>query len=123
MEFDNVDNTDDIDLDKRVAWHHPLKRRMKLNVNRIETLDDVKLILDLQDLRIDTTHDEWEEVGYFFDIEVIPRGYYDLLEEIGHEGIKKLTFDEISEQCKLHLENKNKDHYWYEKHSEEDGIN
>ena len=84
MEFDNVDNTDDTDLDKRVAWHHSLKRRMKLNVNRIETLDDVKLILDLQDLRIDTTHDKW---------------------------------------CKLHLENKNKDHYWYEKHSEEDGIN
>jgi|TARA_R100001480_G_scaffold123730_1_gene122205 hypothetical protein len=83
----------------REPVNHPLSRRFKLNVDTIETLDDVKQILKFLDIRLQTTNPAWEEIGQFFTIEVVPRGYMLLRQKIGDEGIAKLTYEEIEEQC------------------------
>ena len=83
----------------RKPVNHPLSRRFKLNVDTIETLDDVKKILNFLDLRLQTTNPVWEEIGQFFTTEVVPRGYMLLRQKIGDEGIAKLTYEEIEKQC------------------------
>ena len=89
------------------AHYHPKTRRMKLDVDKLETLDDVKKILDLLDIRVNTDIDTWEEIGYFFTIECVPRGYMKLYEKIGSEGIAELDYYEIEvEAKKLLLEEK-----------------
>ena len=89
------------------AHYHPKTRRMRLNVDKLETLDDVKTILDLIDIRVNTDIENWEEIGYFFDKECVPRGYMKLYEKIGSEGIAELDYYEIEvEAKKLLLEEK-----------------
>ena len=83
----------------RKPVNHPLSRRFKLNVDTIETLDDVKQILNFLDIRLQTTNPAWEEIGQFFTTEVVPRGYMLLRQKIGDEGIAKLTYEEIEKQC------------------------
>lgn len=78
--------------------NHPKTRRFQLCVDRIETLEDVKKILDALKIRIDTNNPDWEEVGDYFGLEIIPKGYFKLLEKIGHEGIAKLHYHEIEQQ-------------------------
>lgn len=86
------------------AHHHPKVRRMKLTVDKIETLDDVKKILDLLDITIQTDSHVWEEVGQFFEMECVPRGYVKLIQKIGEEGIRELHYHEIERECKKLLD-------------------
>lgn len=81
--------------------NHQKVRRYKLSVDKIETLDDVKKILDLLDIRIQTDNLVWEEVGQFFTIECIPKGYMKLRQKIGDEGIAKLHYHEIEQQSAI----------------------
>ena len=79
---------------------HPKVRKYKLCVDKLETLDDVKKILDLLDIRIMTDNPVWEEVGQFFKLECVPRGYMKLHHKIGDEGIAKLHYHEIEREAK-----------------------
>jgi len=79
---------------------HPKTRRFQLVVDRLKTLEDVKKILDVMELRIDTDHSDWESVSDYFKLEVVPRGYLKLLDKIGQEGIAKLHFHEIEQQSR-----------------------
>ena len=80
--------------------NHPKTRRFQLCVDRIETLEDVKKILDLMRIRIDTDDPNWEEVGDYFGLEIVPRGYLKLIEKIGLEGIAELHYHEIEQQAR-----------------------
>ena len=91
-------------MPKEKFVNHPKLRRMKLDVDNIETLDDIKKILDLLDLRIETDNPVWEEVGEFFTTEVIPKGYMKLRQKIGDEGIAKLHYHEIEAEAKKLLD-------------------
>ena len=70
-------------------------RRYQLCVDKLETLDDVKKILDIMQLRIDTDNPLYEEVKDYFQLEVVPRGYMKLLEKVGYEGIANMNWDEM----------------------------
>ena len=78
--------------------HHPKTRRFQLCVDKIETLEDIKKILDIMKIRIDTDNPDWEKVEDYFCLEVVPKGYMKLLQKIGHEGIAKLHYHEIEQQ-------------------------
>ena len=80
--------------------HHSKLRRFRLNVDELHTLEDVKKILHMFDIRIQSDSPAWEEVGQYFTIEVVPKGYIRLLEKIGHEGIAELDYHEIEEQAR-----------------------
>ena len=84
--------------------NHPKVRRFKLSVDKLETLDDVKKILDLLDIRLQTDNPVWEEVGQFFKLECVPKGYLKLHEKIGDEGIAELDYFEIERECKKLLD-------------------
>ena len=79
--------------------NHPKTRRFELCADKIETLEDVKKILNSMHIRIDTDNPEWEKVEDYFCLEVVPKGYFKLLEKIGHEGIAKLHYHEIEQQA------------------------
>ena len=81
------------------AIKHPVVRRFKLSVDELKTLDDVKKILDLLDIRLQTDNPVWEEVGQFFTTEVIPKGYFKLRERIGEDEIVKLSYCEMEQQA------------------------
>ena len=49
-------------------------------------------------IRIDTDNPEWENVEDYFKLEIVPKGYFKLLEKIGHEGIAELHYHEIEQQ-------------------------
>jgi len=83
---------------------HPKVRKYKLCVDKLETLDDVKKILDLLDIRIMTDNPVWEEVGQFFKLECVPKGYFKLHNKIGPEEISKLHYHEIERECKKLLD-------------------
>jgi len=70
-------------------------RRYKLCADKIESLEDVKKIFALMDLRIQTDDPEYEEVKDYFCLEVVPRGYIKLLEKVGYEGIANMNWDEM----------------------------
>ena len=80
--------------------NHPKVRRFKLSVDELETIDDIKKILDCLDIRIQTDNPVWQEVGQFFTLECVPKGYLKLLDKIGHEGIAKLHYHEIEKEAK-----------------------
>ena len=82
------------------AHHHPKVRRFKLSVDKLETLDDVKKILDYLNIRLQTDNPIWEEIGQFFTYECVPRGYMKLRQKIGDEGIAKLDYHEIEAEAK-----------------------
>jgi len=79
--------------------NHTKTRRLQLCVDRIETLEDVKKILHLMKIRIDTDNTEYEDVKDYFCLEVVPKGYEKLLDKIGWEGIAKLHYHEIEQQA------------------------
>ena len=72
-----------------------LTRHYQLCVDKLETLDDVKKILDKLQLRIQTDDPDYEEVKDYFCLEVVPRGYMKLLEKVGYEGIADMNWDEM----------------------------
>jgi len=82
-------------------------RRYQLCVKRLETLEDIKKILDVLQIRIDTDNPLFEELEYYFSTEVVPRGYIKLLEKIGYEGLAEMTMEEIEIECAKLLEEKN----------------
>ena len=84
---------------------HLKTRRFELCVDKIETLEDIKKILDIMKVRIDTDNPDWEKVEDYFCLEVVPKGYIKLLQKIGHEGIAELHYHEIEQQS-LELLNK-----------------
>ena len=75
--------------------NHPKVRRFKLNVDTLETLDDIKKVLEVLDIRIQTDSDLWEKVGQHFTTECVPRGYLKLREKIGDKGIANLHYHEM----------------------------
>lgn len=80
-------------------------RRYQLTVDKIETLEDVKKILDIMQIRIDTDNPLYEEVKDYFQLEVVPRGYIKLLEKVGYEGIADMNWDEMEIEASKLLEN------------------
>ena len=86
------------------AVNHPKVRRFKLNVDTLETLDDVKKILEVLNIRIQTDSDLWQEVGHHFTTECVPRGYMKLREKIGDHGIAKLHYHEMEIEIKKLLD-------------------
>jgi hypothetical protein len=83
---------------------HPKIRRYELCIDKIETLEDVKKILDSMHIRIDTDNPSWEKVEQYFCLEVVPKGYLKLLEKIGWEGIAELNYGEIEVEASKLLE-------------------
>jgi hypothetical protein len=80
-------------------FNHPKTRRYQLCVDKIETLEDVKKVLDAMKVRIETDNPEWDNVSEYFCLEVIPKGYIKLLEKIGWDGIAELHYHEIEQQA------------------------
>lgn len=80
-------------------------RKFQLCVEKIETLEDVKKILNAMQIRIDTDNTLFEELEQYFTIEVVPKGYILVLEKVGYEQINKMTLEEI-EQMGRELLNK-----------------
>ncbi len=74
-------------------------RRYQLTIDKIETLEDIKKILDAMKVRMDTDNPDWEKVEDYFCLEVVPKGYMKLLQKIGHEGIAELHYHEIEQQA------------------------
>ena len=70
-------------------------RRFELCTERLKTIKDIKKILNALQIRIDTDHSLYEELKHYFSTEVIPRGYYPVLEKVGYEEIGKMTLEEI----------------------------
>lgn len=70
-------------------------RRYQLTIDKIKTLEDVKKILDIMQIRIDSDNSAYEEVKDYFGLEIVPRGYIKLLEKIGYDGINKMSWDEM----------------------------
>lgn len=79
--------------------NHPKTRRYQLCVDKIETLEDIKKVLDAMKVRIETDNPEWDNVSEYFCLEVVPKGYMKLLEKIGWEGIAELHYHEIEQQA------------------------
>jgi len=79
-------------------------RRYKLSVDKIQTLEDVKKVLNVLDLRIQTDHPDYESVEDYFKLEVVPRGYIKLLAEVGYEGINKMNWDEMEREASKFLD-------------------
>ena len=88
--------------------NHPKTRRFELCADKIETLEDVKKILNSMHIRIDTDNPDYESVKDYFKLEIVPKGYFKLLEKIGHEGIAELHYHEIEQQS-LELLNENEE--------------
>lgn len=77
-------------------------RRYQLCIERVETLEDVKKILNTLQLRIDTDNPLYEELEYYFSVEVVPPGYLKLIEKVGQEALAEMTMEEIEiEAAKL----------------------
>jgi hypothetical protein len=72
----------------------PLKK-FELCTERLETLEDVKKVLNALQIRIDTDNPLYEELEHYFSTEVVPRGYLLVLEKVGHKEIDKMTWEEI----------------------------
>jgi len=82
-------------------------KRYELCTERLETLEDVKKILKVLKLRIDTDNPLYEELKYYFSVEVVPRGYIELLEAVGEEAIANMTYEEMERRISLLLETEN----------------
>ena len=83
---------------------HPKTRRFQLCIDKIETLEDVKKIMNAMNIRIDTDNPEWDNVEDYFCLEIIPKGYFKLLEKIGWKGLAELHYHEIEQQANALLQ-------------------
>jgi hypothetical protein len=70
-------------------------KRYELCTERLETLEDVKKVLKALQIRMDTDNPLYEELEYYFSTEVVPIGYFKVLEAVGYEEINKMTTEEI----------------------------
>jgi|TARA_B100000073_G_scaffold347951_1_gene364195 hypothetical protein len=83
----------------KIEANHKKTRRLQLCVDKLETLEDIKKVLNVMKIRIDTDNPLYESVKDYFCLEIVPRGYFKLLEKIGQEGINNLHFHEIEQQA------------------------
>ena len=74
-------------------------RRYQLCMDKIETLEDLKKIINIMQIRIDNDNPLYEEVKDYFCLEVVPRGYVKLLEQVGYDGIANMNWDEIETEA------------------------
>jgi hypothetical protein len=72
-------------------------KRFELCTERLETLDDIKKVLKALQIRIDSDNPLYEELEYYFSIEVVPRGYIKVLEKVGYDEIETMSWDEIAQ--------------------------
>ena len=72
-------------------------RRFELCTERLKTIKDIKKVLKALQIRIDTDNPLYEELEYYFSTEVVPPGYFKVLEEVKYEEIGKMTWDEIAQ--------------------------
>ena len=79
--------------------NHPKTRKLQLCIDKIETLEDVKKVLNAMRIRIDTDNPDYENVKDYFCLEIVPKGYFRLLEKIGWDGIAELHYHEIEQQA------------------------
>jgi hypothetical protein len=84
-------------------------RRYQLCVDRIETLEDVKKILDMMQIRINTDNPLYEEVKDYFCLEVVPKGYVKLLEKFGYDGIRDMNWNEMEIEASKLLNEENEE--------------
>lgn len=73
-------------------------RMFELCTEKLETLEDVKKIFKALQIRIDNSNPLYEELKYYFTVEVVPKGYIRLLEEVGHKKIEQMTYEEMEEK-------------------------
>jgi hypothetical protein len=84
-------------------------KRFELCTERLNTLEDVKKILKALHIRIDTDNPLYEELEYYFSIEVVPPGYLKVYEKVGSDEIYKMSYEEIVEMGKKLLSEDNSD--------------
>ena len=101
--------------------HYPKVRRFQLEPSSIKTIEDVAKVLSVMNIRIETDNPEWDEVKDYFTVEIIPRGFFYLLDKIGWEGIKELHFSEMEEQAAALCENE-EDGFGFQITHEDDSL-
>jgi hypothetical protein len=74
-------------------------KRFELCVERLETLEDVKKILDALQIRIDADNPLYEELQYYFSTEVVSPGYLKVYGEVGPDEIHKMSYEEIEQKA------------------------
>ena len=84
-------------------------RRYQLCVDKIKTIKDIKKILDMMQIRIDTDNPLYEEVKDYFGLEVVPRGYIKLLEKLGYDGIRDMNWDKMEAEASKLLNEENEE--------------
>lgn len=72
-------------------------KKYQLCAEKLETLEDVKKILNALQIRVNTDDPLYEELKCYFTTEVVPKGYLLVLEKLGYEGIANMTWDEIAQ--------------------------
>lgn len=77
-----------------------LTRIYQLDAEKLETLEDVKKILGVMKIRIDTDNPLFETLDCYFTTEVVPVGYCTLLEKLGDAEIAKMTYQEMEEKIR-----------------------
>ena len=83
---------------------HPKRRKFRLDMSKIKTLEDLKKIIGSLGIVMDSDDPFYEELKEYFTYELVPRGYILLLKNIGQEEMNKLHYEEIEEKCRLILE-------------------
>ena len=71
-------------------------RRFELCTERLETIEDISKILKALQIRIDTDNPLYEELSYYFSTEVVPPGYFKVLEKVG-DKIYEMSMEEIAQ--------------------------
>ena len=87
------------------GFKHPKLRKFRLDVNHINSIEDIKKILHTMNITMFSNDPLWEEIGQYFTTESVPRGYFKLLRKIGAKEIAKLDYYQIEEECNKILKN------------------
>ena len=70
-------------------------RRFELCTERIKTVKDIKKVLKALQIRLDTDNPLYEELEYYFSVEVVPPGYIKVYEKVGSDEFHKMPYEEI----------------------------
>lgn len=76
----------------------PLKI-FQLDVSTLETIEDIKKVLNGLEIRIQADDPLYEELKDYFRTEVVPRGYKKVLEVLGHREVGKMSYKELEEKA------------------------
>ena len=80
------------------------KKRFQLCEKKIKTIEDVKKILGAMQIRIDNDNPLYEDLKDYFVVEVVPKGYFKVLEKVGLEKLYQMTPEKIEEMAKTLIE-------------------